>query len=252
MDYAQSRLQARFADLADESFWRELAAQPQAVTAAQMAQARGASRWATAVAPDADIHATELALRAHWRVCVAEVATWVPDHWRPALLWTRELADLPALCHLARGAAPLPWMLRDPVLQAYARTDSITREALLREHFKSFMGPSSQAFDHAAWQTMPGPSEFRLAWLQEWRRRWPKWSETASLEVLAQLFDTALKEPAPAGRRELVQQLHRLFRRSVLQPVEAFIYLALAALAMERLRSAALQHALAHHGIVAP
>lgn len=250
MDYAQSRLQSRFGERPDELLWQKLEAAPEPVAALEIARSCGLRRWVVGIAPHADSHEMEIALRARWRECVTEIASWMPSRWQPALLWTRGLVDLPALCYLARGGAPLPWMFSDPVLQVYARADSIARETMLREDCRAFMGSSFDAPGRAALPASPCPSQICQAWLDEWRRRWPRWSDTDSLENLARLFDAAMKQPAVIGRPELLRKLHSLFRCSVLRPVVVFIYIAFAALDIERLRAGLLQHALAREGII--
>src|ERR1035437_3185706 len=142
MDYAQSRLQARFGEFTDELLWQKLEGVPETDGALEIARSCGLRRWVAGIAPHADSHEIEIALRARWRECVTEIASWMPSCWQPALLWTRELADLPALCYLARGGAPLQWMHGDPVLQVYARADSSARETMLREDFRPFIGSS--------------------------------------------------------------------------------------------------------------
>ncbi len=251
MDYAQSRLQARFGDRPEELLWQQLEAAPEPAAALAIARSSGLRRWLAGISSHADSHEIEIALRASWRECVNEITTWMPDGWQQALLWTRGLVDLPALCYLARGAAPLPWMFGDPVLQAYARVDSAARENLLREDFGAVVGSSSEAPARAAFPARPSPSRIRQAWLDEWRRRWPRWGDTASLENLAGLFEAAMNQPAVTGRPELLLRLHRLFRRSVLRPVAAFVYIAFAALELERLRAGLLRHAMVREGIVA-
>jgi hypothetical protein len=250
MDYAQSRLQARFGERPDELLWQELEAAPEPAAALELARSSGLRRWVAGIAPHADSHELEIALRARWRECVAELASWMPSSWQPALLWTRGLVDLPALCYLARGGAPLPWMLGDPVLQVYARADSITRETMLREDCRALMGSSFEALGHAGLPAIAGRTQICRAWLDEWRRRWPRCSDTTSLENLARLLDAAMRQPAAVGRPELLHQLRKLFRRSVLRPVAVFIYIALTALDLERLRAGLLKHALAREGII--
>jgi hypothetical protein len=250
MDYAQSRLQSRFGELPDELLWQKLEAAPGPAGALEIAQACGLKRWVVGITPHANSHEIEIALRARWHDCVTEIASWMPCRWHPALLWVRELADLPALCYLARGAAPLPWMFDDPVLNVYARADSIARETLLREDLRACMGSSTETLDQAVLQAMPGPSQISQAWLEEWRRRWPRWSDTASFDHLVRLFDAAMKQPAVLGRTELLRKLRTLFRCSVLHPVVVFIYIAFAALDVQRLRAGLLKHFMAHEGII--
>ena len=251
MDYAQSRLQSRFGEFPDELLWQQLEGVSEPGAALEIAQSCGLRRWVVGIAPQAEIHEIEIALRARWRECVTEIASWVPCGWQPALLWMRELTDLPALCYLARGRAPLHWMFGDPVLQVYAQADSITRETMLREDCRAFMGSSFEILDDAVLQAMPGPSRIGQAWLDEWRRRWPRWRDTESLEDLVRLVDNAMKQPVAISRPVLLRQLRSLFRRSVLQPVVVFIYIALAALALQRLRAGLLAHALTQDGVVA-
>lgn len=251
MEYAQARLQARFGERADESVWQKIEAAPESSVALEIARSSGLRRWVVEITPLTDNHAIEIALRARWRECVSEVGSWMPRRWQPALQWTRGLADLPALCYLARGGLPLPWMLRDPVLQAYARADAKIREARLRQDCRPLLASAGEATGLAELSAGTLPPHIRDAWLDEWRRRWPRWGDTASLDDLARLFEAAMRQPAAMGRRDLARKLRSLFRRSVLVPVAAFIYVAFVALDIERLRAALLKHALAHEGVLA-
>jgi len=250
MDYAQSRLQARFGERPDELLWQNLEAALESAAALEIARASALRRWVAGVAPQADRHAIEVGLRACWRECVAEVASWAPCSWQPALLWTRVLVDLPAVCYLARGGVPLPWMFTDPLLQVYAQADSATRETLLREDFQALLGASHKTPDRMPASAGPELPQVRQAWLDEWRRRWPRWGDTTSLENLVRLFDAAMKQPGEIGRPELLRRLRALFRRSLLRPAAAFIYLAFAALDIERLRAGLLKHELRREGII--
>lgn len=250
MDYAQSRLQARFGERPDELLWQRLEGVLEPAAALEIASTSGLRRWVAGIPAHADGHEIEIALRARWRECVAEIASWMPGNWQPAILWTRGLVDLPALCYLARGGAPLPWMFGDPALQVYARADATTRESMLREDCRALLEPSFEGLGGASVAASPGPTQICQAWLDEWRRRWPRWSDSASLESLVRLLGAAIQQPAAMGRPELRRKLRSLFRRSVLRPVVVFIYIAFAALDIERLRAGLLQHALAREGII--
>lgn len=251
MDYAQARLQARFGERPDESLWRKLEAAPEPAAALEIALSSGLERWVAGIAPHADSHEVEITLRARWRDCVSEVSAWMPGRWQPALLWTRDLAHLPAFCYLARGGTPLPWMRRDPVLQSYARADPEKREAMVRESCRSFLGLAGEDAGRTDLPANPLPAQIREAWLKEWRRRWPRWGDTSSLEDLARLIEAAMRQPAAMGRHDLARKLRSLFRRSALLPAAAFIYVAFAALDIERLRAGLLKHALARERVVA-
>jgi hypothetical protein len=250
MDYAQARLQARFGERPDESVWHRLDAAPEPASVLEIARSTGLRRWVEGITPDSDRHAIEIALRARWRDCVTELSAWMPVSWQPALLWTRGLVDLPALCYLARDEVPLPWMLRDPVLQAYAEADTVARLAMLREDFGALRKSMLGGQDEVQQQGSPLPPQIRDAWLAEWRRRWPRHGDTSALEDLARLFVDALRQSAAPGRPDLTRKLRGLFRRSVLAPAAAFIYVAFTALDIERLRAGLLHPALARARIV--
>ncbi|CAG4883069.1 conserved protein of unknown function [Georgfuchsia toluolica] len=246
MDYAQSRLQARFGERPDESLWQKLEASSDLDHALAVARASGLRRWVAGITAQADCHAIEIALRTGWRECIAEIDSWMPSQWRPALMWVCGLVDLPALYYLARGEAPLPWMHVDPVLQVYAGADAQHRETLLQQDCRAFLDPSQEVSTRSV---SPASSRIRHAWLKEWRKRWPRWNDTAALESLTQLFETAMEQPALASRPELLRKMRSLFRRSVLCPAVAFIYLAFIALDLERLRAGLLRHTAAFEGI---
>lgn len=249
MDYAQSRLQARFGERPDELLWQKLEASSDLGDALAIACSSGLRRWVGGITAQADCHAIEIALRAGWRECITEIDSWMPSQWRPALMWVCGLVDLPALCYLARGEAPLSWMHIDPVLQVYARADPRSREALLRQDCRPFLDSAREVPPSSVSPALPASSRIRNAWLQEWRKRWPRWNDTAALESLTKLLETTLQQPAMASRPELLRKLRNLFRRSVLCPAVAFIYLAFTALDLERLRAGLLRHTAAFEGI---
>lgn len=248
MDYAQSRLQARFGEFPDELLWQKLEGATDPASALETARSCGLRRWVASVTPHASSHEIEITLRTRWRECVTEIASWMPCNWQAALLWTRELPDLSALVYLARGATPLPWMLDDPVLQVYSRADPTTRAVLLREDYRTLLGSSFERLEHSVQHGVPGRSRLGQVWLDEWQRRWPRWIDSDALKELTTLLDAALGQPARTARPVLLRKLRALFRRSVLHPVVVFIYLAFAAIDLQRLRAALLKHALAHEG----
>ena len=250
MDYAQSRLQARLGRFPDERLWHAIEAAHSSAAALEIARASGWKPRLAGIAPHATQHEIEIALRAQWRECIAEITTWMPGNWQPALLWLRDLADFPAVLHLARGAAPLPWMTADPVLQAYVGADAAAGAERARRDCCAFTGLSPDALD-AAMAPAAGPSPMGQACLAEWRRRWPRHGDTAAMEAFARLVDATLQQATPLDRPALGHALRRLFRRSVLDPVVAFIYIAFLALKLERLRTALLGQRLAQEGIKA-
>ena len=249
MDYAQSRLQARFGERPDELLWQKLEAAADLGDALAIARSSGMRRWAEGITSQADCHAIEIALRAHWRECITEIDSWMPGPWRPALAWVCGLVDLPALCYLARGEKPLLWMHSDPVLQVYARADPRNREALLHQDCCVFLDSPQEVPTRSVSPAFSASSQIRNAWLKEWRKRWPRRNDTAALESLTKLLEIAMEQPAMGSRPELLRKLRSLFRRSVLCPAVAFIYVAFATLDIERLRAGLLRHTAAFEGI---
>jgi hypothetical protein len=178
------------------------------------------------------------------RSTIREVAHWMPEEWRAAVLWTLHLVDLPALLHLARGHPPFPWMADDPMLAPYAAGNAgERRSALGKDPELDFLAP---AF---AGETAPGSalltqaSAVRDAWSRRWRSLWPETDEEAheSVACLVQCVESnsavRLSPDQIAGSRLIFEgRLRRLFRSSSLLPAAAFAYLAIAELDLERLR----------------
>jgi hypothetical protein len=247
IEYAQARLQARYGERADERLWHQLHGARS--FAALLESARGSTLhpWVAAIAADATVDDIELGLRGAFRAHVAEVARWLPDPWQPAALWTVHLVDLPAIVQLARGEPPLPWMRRDPVLQAYAEPDADARRAALRT---GPLGVIVHALERdsaeATARRAAGAVVARRMWVEAWRQRWPRptGDDAAAVEGMARLVETHLvhllerpAEDAWASRRALAAQLESRFRRHAFRPPAAFAHLGVIALDFERLRA---------------
>jgi hypothetical protein len=247
MDYAQPRLQARYARLGDDGFWAELHAIRDLGPALQTVRGSTLAPWVAGIDATAGPHAIELALRARLRESIRAVESWMPEAWRPAMRWLLRLIDLPALLSLALGATPLPWMASDPELRAYAAAGPETRAVELRRGPLAFLdsvwGQVSRPLPDLA--TPPAPSPALLAWADEWRRRWPPQSEE-SLAAMRELERVVRRELArfaseesrgtAALHRELVRRLQTFFRRATLLPAAGFAYLALLTIDTLRLR----------------
>jgi len=250
MDYAQARLQARFGERPDEQVWQRLGETDELPAFLEIARASGLQRWVAGIDASSDSHWMEISLRARWRECVAETAGWMPQRWQPAALWTARLADLPALCHLARGEAPYAWMSLDPVLRPFAVAQGELRAAKLRQ--------DALDFAYAQWPTPGTPAaealepQVRRAWREQWRRLWPGRGDAAALEDLAALMESRFKEPMAAARQAFLHRLRKQFRRATLRPAAAFAFLAFAALDIERLRADLLGRVLLRQAGLAP
>jgi hypothetical protein len=183
-------------------------------------------------------HAVERVLRAGWRDYVAEVAGWCLEDWRPVILWTAPLPDLPAIDALLRGEAP-SWAQQDSLLAAFSDRD---RGSALRTSPLAVL--------------LPEPSrEKTLAarWYAHWRELLPhRGDERRALIKLAEDVKTHVErldqvgpqEASASHRHALAQAITRLFRRHGGTPIAVFCHLALVALDLERLRGGLVRRAL--------
>ena len=240
MDYAQARIQARYGERPDESVWHTLAHARELGTLLEAVRACGLRRWITGLDASSGSHAIEISLRARWREIVDELASWMPAPWRPATLWVAGLPDLPALCRLARGEPPLPWMSIDPVLQPYSVADLEERRNRLLRGALAFAGLAPTAADDQGDAIEP---RVRGAWDKQWRQRWPARRDTRSLNQVAAIVQSGAREPLMIGRNALARRLRAMFRDMTLHPAVAFVFLALTAIDMTRLRAELLKHA---------
>ena len=213
LDYAMARIAARFGERPTEATWRALAVIRELPALLDAARQPPFRRWTAGLAPDADAHAIEAALRANGRALAAEVRLWMPARWQPAVDWACTLADLPVAHYLAQGGAPLHWM----------RDDAAYRDLA-----------------HAAVVIPAHPAAVLREWGDEWWRRVPE--RTAPLRELARLVQA--HRGADADRHALVARLALLYRRAPVDPAAAFVFLALSALDMERLRGELLRRLL--------
>jgi len=248
MEYAQARLQARYGEHPDEALWRQLAGTRELGPLLETAHASHFRRWVAGIDVTPTLHDIELNLRARLRDHIDEVARWMPSPWLAATRWTRHLIDLPTFCYLARGEPPLAWMTLDPPIAPIAAVDDDTRAAKLRDGPLSFLVAiwDELSMLRRASDVGAGVSLVLGAWQNTWHTLWPQQSEE-SAGALAQLeaeitthldvFQVTAVDRTMALRRELARRLQWMFRRFTLLPVITFVYLALIALDLERLRA---------------
>ncbi len=187
----------------------------------------------TGASMQADPHAIELSLRQAFRAEVAEVSSWLPADWSPAVQWMAWLPALAALAYLGRQRPPLPWMSADPVLAplvAAGSTDDL-----------------AATLDAGAGEAGGGPGS---AWITLWRRRWPPAPRfpRRALEAVAEALQRSfgarvagIAGGAPGtvsghAREEPTRVLRQVFRRHTREPAGVAAYLALRWLALRRLR----------------
>jgi len=242
IEYAHARLWARNGERPDESSWRSLEVIRDFSAFVDMARRLPAFRnWVVRIAPDAGLHEIESVVRERWRALVLEVAQWMPGTWQPSICWCAALVDVPVAQHLSRGGAALEWMERDARYRDLVSGNAATRSATSRT---SPLAPLLVAFDR--------PDDLVAVWRDEWLRRLPRGSSSsdASLRALGRLLRPHLQTSGASTigdesplRRALQSKLVALFRKALADPAAAFIFLALCALDLERLRGELLRRA---------
>jgi len=241
LEYAQARLQARNSQRPDESVWRRIEVIREFAPMLEAARSSALRPWLVGLTAGSGAHEIESTLRSHWRALVEEVAGWLPGAWQPAVRWCGPVPDLPVLQHLAGGGAPLAWMRSDAAYQDLCDEEPATRAAAVRS------GPLAAFAGH--WGH---PDGLAAAWRTEFRRRIPRGADAGGSE-LAELARTVSSHLATFGaaqagdgsplRRALAARLLLLFRRAILDPAAPFVFLALSALDLERLRGELLRRA---------
>ena len=256
-DYAHARVAARLAQRPDERLWAQLRSSRSVPALLEAVRASSAASTVSGVPPTGDADAIELAFRQQLRTRIVEVAGWSPSPWRPPLLYTRHLIDLPALLHLLADEPPPRWTTADPVLSYCALATPSQRRAALADGplgplvTAAQPGPETrravEPLARALRRLRAGGTLHRLlgAWETEWRRLWPRLDDEGRLlldGVVEHVRSHLLRFPAlpvddAAGARQaLGARLATAIRRSACQPASLFAYLALFAVDLERLR----------------
>lgn len=212
-EYAQVRIQSRYAARANASAWREMEHARELSALIELARRSGFDRMVTQLQMPLGLHELDFAARQQWHERVDEVAGWMPVDWQAAVRWCSLIVTLPFIQYLAEGGVPYGWMQRDT----------------------SFADLSAQS----------GPEAVASGWYRELRRRMPRLSEEEAAHFLVFVrtveshlgaFSQAAADEGWRHRQMLEERLNTLFRRSTLEPVAAFAFLALEWLDLERLR----------------
>jgi len=237
LEYACARVGARMGERPDEAAWRAIAGIRGFAAFLEAARTPPFRRWTGGIAADGDPHGVEAVLLGHWRTLVDEVCVWMPEKWHAAISWVGALGDLPVAQYLARGGVPLPWMRDDPVYRELSRSG----------------GPPTSGTLVPLAATWTSPEGFFRAWTEEWSLRVPDLAdaEPGAISDYTRLLTAGRAAPldAPAGdgmpaRRALSSRLIALYRRAMLDPAAVFIFLALSALDIERLRGELVRRAI--------
>lgn len=237
--YAQARIQGRLARLPAEDEWQRLAASRTLASFLEEARLGPLRNWVKGFSGQSDVHDLEAGLRSLNREALDDLCGWVPAPWRDALSWTRWLAYLPLFAYLGAGGLMPGWVARDPELGGLLGEEGALDPQCLVNAGLDVLMRSEQ-----------GPA---AAWIAQWRRRWPRCGRETSgnLEAMTALLAghvERLRRISPEAtwslRREVRGKLQLSLHRRTLQPEVPFIYLALTALDLERLRAALVTRAL--------
>lgn len=239
--YAQARLQSRHGARPGEDVWQQLHSLVELNGLLEQARATPLRRWLTSVTPDSPSHEIERLLRRRLRETIHEFAAWLPATWRPALIWTEVLVDLPALAWLLDGQPPLSWMSIEENLGSFAAVDPELRHGILAK------GPLAALVRDQPSDRVSGAG-LRRRWLAEWLRRLPRHEPllrrmAREIETHVSRFDRNNDGGWPA-RRALEQRITFIFRQGLFTPAATFAFLLLQALELERLRAEIMSRAL--------
>lgn len=214
VDYALTRLQARYAQLLPTRDWQRLQRIENFAAFVQQARETTLRAWVLHFGPQMDVHRIETVLRDTYVQHVAEVAGWLPRAQRAACAWLSELVRLPMLRHLAANDTVYAWLPPPPA--------------------------------HAAMPVSGDGAWLLQRWSQQWRARWPHelaHAERQQLERMAVAWGRARQRLADPSVQsdvgdELEIRLRRGFRRYRGSLFGACTYLGLLWLQTARLRGA--------------
>lgn len=267
LEAAHARIGARWGQRADEALWRRIETTRALPAVLHIARGSALAPWLGGIDGDATLHTIDRQLRMHWHERVTELADWMPEAWQPALCWCASGVYLPLLQRWARRQALPGWVAQDPRLaglagppgwaEAAEPADAATvpagvdstevaapsagrRVVVLPEPWASLAGPALAQPDQVVGQ-----------WLAQLLRHLPAAPGRAPIvDALLPLLHQHLQDfAAPATvdgwslRQALAARLVMLWRRHPVEPVGAFIHVALIAIEGERLRGELIRRA---------
>jgi len=243
--YAQARIQARLSVLPTDSDWQRLSSARSLSGYLEEARDGALRTWVKGFSAHSNCHDLERGLRAQFLDSVEQTATFSPKPWQAALRWCRWLPLLPLFGHVRGGGAMPVWTRRDyrlaGLLDAGGRFDPV---AMRRRGIEMLLSPSGGNGDQVGTAAV---------WIDQWRQRWPAMSgaDRRRMEALARRlqrhwlgFMASSPDKGWERRRALRARLRLDLHRQLLTPAAPFLYLALVALDLERLRRALVDRAL--------
>lgn len=232
--YMQARIQARHGDRLTPEQWRQLDACRDAGRYLQLARASNLGHWVRHFAAHEDPAQWERSLRADWNQNLLALAEWVPERWRPAMLWLQSLPWLPAINHLLSGERSTRWMTDDPLFADF----DLSSDAAFRESLdQSAWAPLVANWDQAR------PVE---SWVSAWRTSWPGSNKSTVMLLEQACDDIAATWRAPdtyfgEWHDALEKQFIRMLRRRPRTILAMIGHLGIVSLDMTHLRAGLLR-----------
>lgn len=203
-EYAQARIQARYAERPGMSVWSSLDQIEDSGRYLQQARAAGFGRWLEKLGPESTPHVMETSLREAFRQHVREIVQWMPDAWRDSVLWFAILIDLEQIRRIIAGERLPDWTSDDPFLRHISSSKDDWPIPMLIE------------------VTSEG-EDISENWRALWRESWPAVGSDmeSALFELSEILPIASFDDAP------IEWLERNFRRQARRPIAIFSYLTL-------------------------
>jgi hypothetical protein len=239
--HAQARVQARYAALPDEADWRRISGTRGLGGWLEDARSGPLRDWIKGFSAASTAADLEAGVRDRLLTEIDAVAGFVPEAWRAAVEWTR-WALLLGVVEQLRADGELPaWARRlAPVAGLLDEQGALVPARLAQAGIASLL-------DAADGQTASA------RWMAAWRARWPSPGAAvqadldglvAALAAHLEAFRRSPPRQAWTLRQQLRERLRAAFHGLPLSPAAPFVYLALVALDLERLRRALLDRAL--------
>ena len=188
----------------------------------QMARQSSLGGWVRHFEAGDDSGTWERSLRRDWQAYLAQLVSWTPARWQPALAWTAVLPSLPGIARVLSGKPPAAWMDADDFFRGMNLHDS----PAFREELGS--GPWGALLE--AWEDNSPLGAWRLSWQPLWPRH--RQSALPRLDAGWHLLD----KPEMAWAEELDAFLVGVMRYQQPTILAATAHLGLLSLDLGRLR----------------
>lgn len=204
LEYAQARVQARYAERPGMAVWAGLDQIQDFGRYLQQATAAGFGRWLEKLGPESTPYVIEISLREAFRQHIQEVSGWMPEAWRDSVSWFSVLIDLEQIRRIISGESLPSWTKDDPFLRHISSSSDVWPMPMMVD-----AGSEAESFSER--------------WRLLWRGSWPGISGDTERDLLqlSELLPISAFDDAP------VKWLERNFRRHARQPIAIFSYLTL-------------------------